>query len=252
MIPSLRLAPGALALAATALLVGCASPPTRFFTLDPVAPAQPLASGYAGPPLKVLAVHIPPVLDREELVQEGPAGEIKVHDFEHWSAPLGLTARQVLVQDLAARLAAGEVLGPDSPGGPQVATLSVDVVAFSAGPAGASLQASWSATLPARPGSTAAPVMIRSPLQQLQGPPTTTDGAGAAQAFSALLGQLADQIAATAPARMQAAMAEAAARDEAAREAAARAAAQAAAAPRGQTTTRTRTTATQRSSAQPF
>ena len=230
----------ALAVAAAVLLVACASTPTKFFTLDPIAPAQPVASGYAGPALKVLAVHIPPVLDREELVQESAPGEIKVHDFEHWSAPLGLTARQVLVQDLAARLPPGEVLGPDSPAGPHVATLSVDVVAFSAGPSGAVLQASWSATAPA--GAAGAPLVIRSALQQLQGPATTADGAGTTQALSLLLGQLADQIAAALPARIQAAMAEDAARAAAAR---------AADASQVRTTTRTRTTTTRRDAGQP-
>ena len=81
-------------------------------------------------------------------MDETRPGEIKVHDFEHWSAPLGLSARQVLVQDLAARLPAGRVLGPDSPGGAQIATLSVDVVAFRSGASGATMQASWSVVLP--------------------------------------------------------------------------------------------------------
>ena len=241
MIRSRRLRPAASGMAAAGLLAACASTPTKFFTLDPVAGAQPVASSYAGPALKLLAVHIPPVLDREELVQESAPGEIKVHDFEHWSAPLGLTARQVLVQDLAARLPPGEVTGPDSPSGPHVAALSVDVVAFSAGPSGGVLQASWSATAPG--GTGGAPLVIRSPLQQLQGPATTADGAGTAQALSLLLGQLADQIAATLPARMQAAMAEDAARAAAAR---------AAEAPPVQTTTRTLTTTTHRDAGQPF
>ena len=195
-----------LLLALPAMLAACASAPTRFFTLDPIGPAQPPAAAYPGPPVKVLAVNIPPALDREELVSETAPGEVKVHDLEHWEAPLGLTARQVLIQDLAARLPAGGVLGPSSPGGDGVATLSVDVVSFGAGPEGARMQASWSASLPAAAG----PQVFRAPLATLQVPTPSDTGAGRAQAFSALLAQLSDQIAAELPVQMQAMAARAA------------------------------------------
>ena len=194
------LAPLGFLLASGALLAGCASAPTRFFTLDPVAPAQPSAAAYPGPPVKVLAVNIPPALDREELVSETAPGEVKVHDLEHWEAPLGLTARQVLVQDLASRLPAGAVLGPASPGGDGVATLSLDIVSFRAGLDGAQMQASWNASLPGVAGAQ----LFRSPLMTLQGAGVSPDGAGTAQAFSALLGQVSNQIAATLPVEMQA------------------------------------------------
>jgi uncharacterized protein len=200
--------------AGAGVLAACGhSAPTRFFTLDPTPAAAPLAA-YAGPPVKVLAVAIPPQLDREELVSEGPAGEVTVHDFEHWAAPLGQTARQTLVQDLAARLPAGRVVGPDMPGGDGVATLSADVVAFQTGPGGATLQVGWSLTLP---GAPAGPLVWRSPILALQAQAAGEGGAGTAAAFSALLGQLADRIAADLPveaAGLQAERAEALARAE--------------------------------------
>ncbi len=246
--PSYRAFSGVL-LAGAVVLVACASTPTRFFTLDPVAPAQsaptPSAPGASGPAVKLLAVHIPPELDREELVDETSPGEVHVHDFEHWSAPLGQTARQVLIQDLAARLPAGQALSPSAPSGDGAALLSVDVLSFHAGPQGAVMQAAWSATLPGAAAAAAAPVTIRSPLRQLQSPGVPADGAGTAQAFSALLGQLADQIAATLPEEAQAALTRQA-------EIQAQAAAAAAAAlPHARTTTRTRTTTSQSSSGQP-
>ena len=152
-------------------------------------------------------MNIPPALDREELVSETAPGEVKVHDLEHWEASLGLTARQTLVQDLAARLPAGSVLGPATPGGDRVTTLSVDVVSFRSGPDGAQMQAAWSASLP----SAAGPQVFRAPLTSLQAPVAAAGGAGTAQALSALLGQLSDQIAATLPAEVQAMTARAAA-----------------------------------------
>ena len=195
-----------LLLASSALLGGCASAPTRFFTLDAVAPVQPSAAAYPGPPLKVLAVNIPPALDRDELVSETAPGEVKVHDLEHWEAPLGLSARQVLIQDLAGRLPAGDVLGPASPAGDGVVALGVDIVSFRAGPEGAQMQASWNASLPGAAG----PQVFRAPLIVLRSGGSDS-GAGTAQAFSALLGQLSDQIAATLPVHMQAIAARAAA-----------------------------------------
>ena len=69
-------------------LAGCGhSPPTRFYTLDPVAPPSPQA--YAGPALRIGQVYVPAVLDRSELVREPGAGQLKVDDFDHWGAPLG-------------------------------------------------------------------------------------------------------------------------------------------------------------------
>ena len=190
-----------LLLASGAMLAACASAPTRFFTVDPVAPSQPSASVHGGPAVKVLAVNIPPALDREELVSETAPGEVKVHDLEHWEAPLGLTARQALTQDLAARLPAGAVLGPATPGGGAVAALSVDIVSFRAGPDGAQMQASWSVALP---GGMATPQVFRAPLVLLQAPGGGSGGEATAQAFSALLGELSDQIAVMLPVQVQA------------------------------------------------
>ena len=203
-------------LAGAAVLAACASAPTRFFTLDPVAPAALPAVAYAGPPVKLTAVHIPPALDREELVSETGGGEVRVHDFEHWEAPLGLTARQALVQDLAARLPAGSVLGPSEPGGDGAAILSADIVSFQSGPQGATMQVAWSVTLPGAAGPS-----YSAPLSELRTMAVAADGSGTAQAFSALLGQLSDQIAATLPQQVQRLAAERMQAEAAARAAAA-------------------------------
>jgi uncharacterized lipoprotein YmbA len=185
----------AVSLGGAAVLVACGtSPPTRFFTLDAAPPATAPASAYAGAPLRVVAVNIPPALDRVELVSEIGAGEMKVHDFERWEAPLGLTARQVLTQDLATRLPAGKVLGPGVAGA-GVATLSVEVLSFQAAGGQATMQASWTLHTPAgRPN--APPVLVRSDLVQLSAPAPGAGGDATAEGFSALLGQLADRIAA--------------------------------------------------------
>jgi uncharacterized lipoprotein YmbA len=55
-------------------------------------------------------VHIPPALDRIEILSEVAPGEFKVNDLDHWVAPLGPVARQTLTADLIARLPQGRVI----------------------------------------------------------------------------------------------------------------------------------------------
>jgi uncharacterized lipoprotein YmbA len=179
-----------LAALALLLLSGCGhSAPTQFLTLDPVPPTSGLID-YRGPSIRVPAVRIPPALDRDEFVQKGAPGEMKVDDLVRWSGPFGLLARNTLIIDLAARLPAGIVSPPDAP--PQSAGRRVDVSILSLEIVGgeASLQVAYE-FLPDVDQSSATYrqwVTLRLP----SGPSALE----AARAYSALLGQLADRIAA--------------------------------------------------------
>ena len=178
-------------LAALALLLsGCGhSAPTQFLTLDPVPPASGLVE-YRGSSIRVPAVRIPPALDRDEFVQKSAPGEIKVDDLVRWSGPLGLLARNTLVIDLAARLPAGIVSAPDAP--PQSAGRRVDVSIVSLEIVGgeASLQVAYE-FLPDVDQSSAS--YRQWATLRVPSGPTPLE---AARAYSALLGQLADRIAA--------------------------------------------------------
>ncbi len=174
-------------LAALVVLAGCTSPKTTLLTLDASPPpADAVHADYRGLPIAVPAVHLPVALDRAEFVHQESAGEVKVDDFARWTAPLGLLARDALVRDLTARLPAGAVLPPGTVGAAGKArTLDVTILAFQAGPAGATMQVAYRVV----PGGA---------VQQLS---LATPGAGAApvptaQAFGALIGELADRIAA--------------------------------------------------------
>jgi uncharacterized lipoprotein YmbA len=169
-----------------AALSACSSAPTRLFTLYPVAPNAP--SAYVGPPIRVDAVHLPPALDRIELVSEVSPGELKINDLEHWSAPLSQEAREALSADLIARLPPGSVLYPHLVKPDGALGLSVDILELNSGASGASLQASWviAATNPA-------PVAIRG-TASLRLERTVGSSAGTAHDLSSLLGQLADHI----------------------------------------------------------
>ncbi|WP_419825919.1 PqiC family protein [Sphingomonas sp.] len=168
-------------------LAGCGhSPPSVTLTLDPVAPAEAaVRGGYRGLPIAVPAVHVPAAIDRAEFVSQAEAGTLKVDDFARWSAPLGVLARDALVRDLTARLPAGSVLPPGATGtvGKAIA-LDVTILSFDPRAGGATMQVAWRPL----PGGAVRQLAL------------VTDGAadptGAARSFAALLGQLADRIAA--------------------------------------------------------
>jgi len=184
---------GVTAGAVAVLLAGCAhSPPTRFFTLDPVPADRPVAVS-AMAPVQLDAVRIPPALDRPQVVTALGANRLDVHDLDQWASPLGEMMRRALAQDLLARLPDGGFVLPDAPRPSGVRGLVVDVLQLQADPSGrVTLQASWSLTAP---GSREA-VLIRNVRLSADAAPGAQ---GAAAAMSRLLGRLADQIAGALP-----------------------------------------------------
>jgi hypothetical protein len=169
-------------------LAGCGhSPPAVTLTLDPVAPVEgAVRGGYRGLPIAVPAVHVPAAIDRAEFVSQPTAGTLTVDDFARWSAPLGVLARDALVRDLIARLPAGSVLPPGATGAAgRAITLDVTILAFDPRAGGATMQAAWRPL----PGGTVREIALSTP-------GSASDPVGAARAFAALLGQLADRIAA--------------------------------------------------------
>ncbi len=173
------------------LLASCASsPPSRFYTLDPVPPRVQLPA--AGLMLQVAAVHIPEVLQRQEMVRESAPETLHLSDRNRWGAPLAGMIQRVLEQDLAARLPASTVLPPGSlpPAGTHV--LVVDVLRFDAGPSGTvRLEGSWAQFAPGS-GEPLLPQRV----QLVTRAHPAGGSRGQAAAMSRLLGRLADRIAA--------------------------------------------------------
>jgi uncharacterized lipoprotein YmbA len=181
---------------AAALLAACAhTPPTRFFTLDP-APAGAGAPPpvYAGPPVRVLAVNLPPEMDRPELVSRRGGDQLGVDDFAHWAAPVGELARTALAADLAARLPQGRVVFPGAARLEPSRDLTVSVLDFEVAGGQATIDASWTlATAGGRP----APGQATGGTLRLTAPAAGVGSAATARALSALLASLADRLAAT-------------------------------------------------------
>jgi len=185
---TLRLIPVLLALT---LITACASsPPTRFYTLDPVAPAARAASSGQGAPVKVDAVHIPPALDRNSMVRGENGNQLVISSQDRWGGDLGETIRKVLTQDLASRLPSGMVVAPDAPAPPNAHGLVFDILTFQPRSGGeVVLDADWTLL----EGTQTNPVLRRSEHLTTTAAPTAQGEAGA---MSQLLGQLADRVAA--------------------------------------------------------
>lgn len=169
------------------LLISCGSAPTRIYTLYPVAPAS--IAPYAGPPIRIDAVHVPPALDRLEVISNITPGELKVRDLDHWSAPLAEIAKQALSADIVARLPPGRVIFPHLAKPEDALGVSVDILDFRTDAKGPSLEASWTIT-GSDPGKVA-----RRGTAQFSANGSSTDAFATANALSALLAQLADRIA---------------------------------------------------------
>jgi uncharacterized protein len=181
-----RLAP----IASLLMLAACGhSPETQFLTLDPV-PGAP-TSGHRGVAVRVPSIQVPPELDRVEFARQTGPGQMKVEDFVHWSAPLGMLARNTLILDLAQRLPSGAVLPPDSAARPGGLRATVAILSFGTAGSDATMTATYA--FGPEDGVAAAPRWAELRTAGGQTPVET------ARAFSALLGLLADRMAADLP-----------------------------------------------------
>lgn len=96
-----RLAALALVCALAALAAGCASSPTRFYTLSAtVAPAAAASklSVAVGP------VSIPTAVDRPQIVLSTSANQVTLDDFNRWASPLQDNIARVVADNLVALL----------------------------------------------------------------------------------------------------------------------------------------------------
>ncbi len=179
-------------LAGLASLAGCASsPPARFYSLTAVpseTPAQPASSWPVA--VRVAAVHIPPVLDREEIVRRGPANALEISGLDRWGTPLDEMVQQVLTEDLLERLPSGRVVLPSSPAPAGTDEIVVDLLQFQSDETGTIvLQGSWSLLEPA----SSVPSQVREVRDSETAQPS--DYGNQAAVMSGMLGRLADDIA---------------------------------------------------------
>jgi uncharacterized lipoprotein YmbA len=180
--------PLTLAAAGAILLGACGhSAPTHLLTLDLAPPATASAS-YAGPPLRLTAVQVPPAIDRLEFASSVSATELRLQDQYRWSASLGSLARGVLLRDLAARLPEGALLPPDSPAGKGTRRVDVAILALNTGPTNTTMEVMVTVAIDGSPR-----LLRRSYSLKRDHAPSQTPAQDAAD-YSSMLGDVADAI----------------------------------------------------------
>jgi len=179
-----------LALALALLLSACgSSPKTQFYTLDAV-PPQAATQAAGSNPVQIAAVHIPPTLDRQEMVRETAPHQLDVSDQNRWGGSLDSLIQRVLTQDLTQRLPAGSVVLPQEPAPPRHGAIVIDILQFDEDASGqVTFDGSWSLT-----GSDAEKPLASRHLR-LSAHATSNSYSDQVAAMSRVLGELSDNIA---------------------------------------------------------
>src|ERR1700723_1889278 len=177
--------------AVAVVLGGCRSASTRIYTLGPVASASHI-DDYHAPALRVDTLSVPASWDRIEILTPSAAGTLRINDFDHWAAPLAQMTRQALSEDLDQRLPSGSVIYPRLPKPSGALGVNIDILEFNIVASQALMRASW-IIVPAGdvPSAKRSAAELRSSM-------SSEDPAAVAHAWSDLIGQLADRIAAAA------------------------------------------------------
>jgi uncharacterized lipoprotein YmbA len=141
---------GALFTLATVLaLTGCASSPTRFYTLS--APAVPVQTQNARLFIEVSPIALPERLARPQLVVRSSGANagarVDILEQERWSSPFNNELRDALASGLANRLGATDVSRSGRPTDQPVYRIAIELRQFDAAP-GDKVQATygWSIT----------------------------------------------------------------------------------------------------------
>ena len=180
----------ALAAAVSALLLASCghSPPTRFYTLDPRPPAASGLRVSGTGPVRILAVRVPPMLDRLEVARQIQPAVVQVDDLARWSAPLGDLARDALAQDLAERLPGVAILPARSSAPAGARDLTVEILSLRHADRAFELDATFELA------DAASGAIVDQQHVRLSAAAERTDAAAEAEALSRLLAALADRI----------------------------------------------------------
>lgn len=137
-----RTAAGVVPWALLALLAGCASPPSHFYTLSaaaaPAAPASDL-SVVVGP------VSVPASVDRPEIVVTTGPNQVRLEEFDRWASPLQNEISRTVAENLVALLGTPRVtLAPQTLSASAEYRAAIEVQKFESAPGdSATLDAVW-------------------------------------------------------------------------------------------------------------
>jgi uncharacterized lipoprotein YmbA len=187
-------------LGAAAILAGCAGQRDHFYALTTL-PENTPAPTAAFTTHVILAISLPPVIDRRQMVIATAADQLLVLEHERWAAPLSELVAQTLARDIERRRA--DVLVADR-GFDQASLIAVkirvDVVRMSVREGGqASLEAHWRVVDARRNTDEVGGETFQSPVAA-GASVAAGDYAAIARAFSNDLSSLADRLSAKLPA----------------------------------------------------
>jgi uncharacterized lipoprotein YmbA len=101
-----RLAEFAIACALAALVTGCSSPPSRFYTLTAIATPNSAPSTLS---IIVGPVSVPALIDRPQIVVTTATNQVALDEFNRWASPVRDNFAGAVAQDLAALLGTNRV-----------------------------------------------------------------------------------------------------------------------------------------------
>jgi uncharacterized lipoprotein YmbA len=128
-----------------ALVAGCASPASRFYTLSAVpTPAAPSSdvSVTLGP------VSVPATVDRPQIVVRTGPNQVRLEEFNRWASPLQNNIARVVAENLVALLGTPRVtVVPQTLGAEADYRVALEVQRFESAPGeAATLDAVWTVT----------------------------------------------------------------------------------------------------------
>ncbi len=137
-----RLVPIVILSLLAALGVGCASPPSHFYTLNPAAAPGTAAASYS---VAVGPVSVPPAVDRPQIVVRLGPNQVAIDDYNRWASPLPNDIGRVVAQNLVSLLGTPLVtVFPQSASSGASYRVGIDVLLFESAPGeAATLDAVW-------------------------------------------------------------------------------------------------------------
>lgn len=126
----------------TTALAGCASAPSRFYTLN--CTAVPTGSAAADYAVLVGSVSIPAAVDRPQFTIQDGVNQISISEFNRWAAPLNESIGRVVAGDLAALLGTSRVAATPLANFDATFRVSIEVQRFESTPGrSAVIEAVW-------------------------------------------------------------------------------------------------------------
>ncbi|MEX3606226.1 MAG: PqiC family protein [Burkholderia sp.] len=147
-LPALAAAAALTALSGAALLAGCASAPSHFYTLSSDADTVTASRSLLANPtflIQVPAVNVSEQVAKNQLVVQRGESRVDVLEEHRWASPPADEIRRALSSALTRRLGTIDVAAAPTPPGVPVYRVSVDVQRFESWPGDkAALDAVWS------------------------------------------------------------------------------------------------------------